>query len=277
MPHFDAYEDLVGRWRWRLVSEDDRTVATSGESYETHWHALRAAENVRGAGRRGRDLGRALGRASMTRSARSSSASVRLGRIGEPEPELSFRDAGRRPPGGRTPRPRRLVSWAQSEFSLAGSRPPPTPRMTRKATTRFLSRPRCSPASRCSARSPAAAAAAKKRPPSSNRACRRARRRAKAHAYKGIAAAPPKAAPELTLDNSLGEPVDLAQLKGKAVLVTFIYTHCPDVCPLIVSHLKTAQAQLGRQGAGPARSSPSPPTRGATRPRPSPNSSPNTG
>ena len=46
MPHFDAFEDLVGRWRWRLVS-DDRTVATSGESYETHWHALRAAESVR--------------------------------------------------------------------------------------------------------------------------------------------------------------------------------------------------------------------------------------
>lgn len=47
MPHFDAFEDLVGRWRWRLVS-DDRAVATSGESYETHWHALRAAESVRG-------------------------------------------------------------------------------------------------------------------------------------------------------------------------------------------------------------------------------------
>lgn len=47
MPHFDAFEDLVGRWRWRLVSEDDRAVATSGESFETHWHALRAAEGVR--------------------------------------------------------------------------------------------------------------------------------------------------------------------------------------------------------------------------------------
>ncbi len=64
-------------------------------------------------------------------------------------------------------------------------------------------------------------------------------------AYKGIAATPPKAAPELKLDNSLGEPVDLSQFKGKAVLLTFIYTHCPDICPLIVSHLKTAQAELG--------------------------------
>ena len=63
--------------------------------------------------------------------------------------------------------------------------------------------------------------------------------------YSGGEATPPKAAPELQLRNSLGEAVDLAQYKGKAVLVTFIYTHCPDICPLIVSHLKTAQAELG--------------------------------
>jgi uncharacterized protein YegP (UPF0339 family) len=49
MPQFDAYEDLVGKWRWRLLGADGRTVATSGESFDSHWHALRAAENVRGA------------------------------------------------------------------------------------------------------------------------------------------------------------------------------------------------------------------------------------
>jgi len=49
MPQFDAYEDLVGKWRWRLLGRDDRVVATSGESFDSHWHALRAAENVRGA------------------------------------------------------------------------------------------------------------------------------------------------------------------------------------------------------------------------------------
>jgi uncharacterized protein YegP (UPF0339 family) len=48
MPQFDAYEDLVGKWRWRLLGSDRRTVATSGESFDSHWHALRAAENVRG-------------------------------------------------------------------------------------------------------------------------------------------------------------------------------------------------------------------------------------
>jgi protein SCO1 len=63
--------------------------------------------------------------------------------------------------------------------------------------------------------------------------------------YAGGEATPPKAAPALQLKNYLGEVVDLSRYKGKAVLVTFIYTHCPDVCPLIVSHMKTAQAELG--------------------------------
>jgi uncharacterized protein YegP (UPF0339 family) len=49
MARFDAYEDLVGRWRWRLRGADDRTIATAGESFDSHWHALRAAEDVRAA------------------------------------------------------------------------------------------------------------------------------------------------------------------------------------------------------------------------------------
>jgi uncharacterized protein YegP (UPF0339 family) len=48
MPKFDAYEDLVGKWRWRLLGADSRIVATSGESFDSHWRALRAAEDVRG-------------------------------------------------------------------------------------------------------------------------------------------------------------------------------------------------------------------------------------
>ena len=37
----------------------------------------------------------------------------------------------------------------------------------------------------------------------------------------------------------------ISNYRGKAVLVTFIYTHCPDVCPLIVGHLHSALATLG--------------------------------
>ena len=63
--------------------------------------------------------------------------------------------------------------------------------------------------------------------------------------YAGVAAAPSKPAPPLALRDSLGHPVNLDQYRGKAVLVTFIYDHCPDICPLMVGHLHTAQAQLG--------------------------------
>lgn len=52
-------------------------------------------------------------------------------------------------------------------------------------------------------------------------------------------------APPLALRNYTGDPVSLAALRGKAVLVTFVYTHCVDVCPLIVSNLAAAQRQLG--------------------------------
>ena len=63
--------------------------------------------------------------------------------------------------------------------------------------------------------------------------------------YSGGEATPAKPAAPLVLHDSLGHLVDLEEYRGKAVLVTFIYTHCPDVGPLIVSHLKTAQALLG--------------------------------
>lgn len=41
----------------------------------------------------------------------------------------------------------------------------------------------------------------------------------------------------------------LAQFKGKAVLLTFIYDHCPDLCPLIVANLHTALLRLGPQAS----------------------------
>ena len=56
---------------------------------------------------------------------------------------------------------------------------------------------------------------------------------------------PIKAAPPLKLPNYLGDAVNLARYRGKAVLVTFLYTHCIDVCPLIAANLNTALNDLG--------------------------------
>jgi len=58
---------------------------------------------------------------------------------------------------------------------------------------------------------------------------------------------PVTAAPPLALHNSLGQPVNIDSYRGKAVLVTFIYTHCPDVCPLITSNLRVALNLMGPQ------------------------------
>ena len=65
----------------------------------------------------------------------------------------------------------------------------------------------------------------------------------------GLILSPPKPAHALALRNYTGGRVSIAAFRGKAVLVTFVYTHCPDVCPLIVSDLAAAQRGLGK-GAG---------------------------
>jgi protein SCO1/2 len=59
-------------------------------------------------------------------------------------------------------------------------------------------------------------------------------------------------APALALHNYLGQPVNIDQYRGRAVLVTFLYTNCPDICPLITSNLRVAQNLMGRAVAAKA-------------------------
>ncbi|HEY5194853.1 MAG TPA: SCO family protein [Solirubrobacteraceae bacterium] len=63
--------------------------------------------------------------------------------------------------------------------------------------------------------------------------------------YSGSLASPAQPEPPLSLRNYKGERVNIAQYKGKAVLVTFLYTHCPDVCPIIASNLGVALNMMG--------------------------------
>jgi protein SCO1 len=63
--------------------------------------------------------------------------------------------------------------------------------------------------------------------------------------YSGSLASPPEPEPPLALRNYKGEPINIAQYKGKAVLLTFLYTKCPDVCPLIASNLGVALNAMG--------------------------------
>lgn len=67
--------------------------------------------------------------------------------------------------------------------------------------------------------------------------------------FQGGELTPPKPAPALSLRNYLGERVNINNYRGKAVLVTFLYTHCPDVCPLITANLRVAQKEMGAKTA----------------------------
>jgi protein SCO1/2 len=49
---------------------------------------------------------------------------------------------------------------------------------------------------------------------------------------------PPQPMPNFTLTNQHGESVSLSDLRGKAVLLTFGFTHCPDVCPITLGEMR---------------------------------------
>jgi protein SCO1 len=57
-----------------------------------------------------------------------------------------------------------------------------------------------------------------------------------------------KPAPNFTLRDQAARTVTMAGQQGRWVVVTFLYTHCPDVCPLIAAHLNGAlRSSVGRR------------------------------
>jgi protein SCO1 len=64
--------------------------------------------------------------------------------------------------------------------------------------------------------------------------------------FDGETLTPRKMAPSVGgLRNYLGGRIDLAGYRGKAVFVTFLYTHCPNVCPLMTAELHNTLERLG--------------------------------
>jgi len=53
---------------------------------------------------------------------------------------------------------------------------------------------------------------------------------------------------ELDLTDHTGARRTLADFKGKAVVVFFGYTRCPDVCPTTLAEMKLVRAKLGADG-----------------------------
>ena len=56
---------------------------------------------------------------------------------------------------------------------------------------------------------------------------------------------PAKAAAPIRLTDYRGHEVNLAALKGRPVLVAFLYTHCHDLCPVVAAKVHTAYSLLG--------------------------------
>jgi protein SCO1/2 len=63
--------------------------------------------------------------------------------------------------------------------------------------------------------------------------------------FAGSKVTPPYPAPLLSLKDASGRRYTLSKRRGRYVLVTFLYTHCPDVCPLIASSLNTVLRTIG--------------------------------
>ena len=55
-----------------------------------------------------------------------------------------------------------------------------------------------------------------------------------------------KEAPEFTLEDAKGRAVTLQDLRGKVVVLHFVYTSCPDVCPLHAERIAEIQEMVNR-------------------------------
>jgi protein SCO1 len=53
---------------------------------------------------------------------------------------------------------------------------------------------------------------------------------------------------DFALPASTGETLSLSDLRGKAVLLYFGYTNCPDFCPVTLAQFAAVRAELGRLG-----------------------------
>lgn len=66
--------------------------------------------------------------------------------------------------------------------------------------------------------------------------------------FHGRPVEPPRAAPEIAAEIPGRAPFRLSGLRGGVALVTFGYTHCPDICPLTLSTVKGLYRRLGADG-----------------------------
>jgi protein SCO1/2 len=73
---------------------------------------------------------------------------------------------------------------------------------------------------------------------------------ADAPAFKAGVFDPPRQAPDFSLQGSDGRELKLTQHRGKALLLSFGFTSCPEVCPTTLATFAQARRQLGAAASG---------------------------
>ena len=67
--------------------------------------------------------------------------------------------------------------------------------------------------------------------------------------FQGTALDPPEVAPSFRLQDQFGHTVGLSDWAGKVVALTFLYTNCPDICPVVTETLRRTQQLLGNDAS----------------------------
>src|SRR5450755_3846894 len=73
---------------------------------------------------------------------------------------------------------------------------------------------------------------------------------ARASAPAGVRDLVGKPAPNFQLVDQSGKKFTLSALHGRAVVLFFGYTHCPDICPTALATIAAAMRRLGPQAPG---------------------------
>ncbi len=62
---------------------------------------------------------------------------------------------------------------------------------------------------------------------------------------QGAVLTPPIPSYDFRLADQDGRGVTFSSFRGKAVALTFLYTHCPDICPVIADQMRATSQRLG--------------------------------
>jgi protein SCO1/2 len=64
--------------------------------------------------------------------------------------------------------------------------------------------------------------------------------------FRGGALPPRVRAPDFELTDQDGKPVSMAEYRGRPVVVTYLYSHCKETCPIQAQMIRGALDDLGR-------------------------------